>query len=118
MVTATAFQILVSNNGPVKAVTDNAVVTLEVRLSTAGQGGTYIRTMASGLRGPTDLLMLISGSAAWNGRRRTHHRHHGSLRFVRPGAGEPHQNSILKKEKRGTSIWMRLIREQMCQMYL
>lgn len=31
MVTATAFQILVSNNAPIKAITDNAVVTLEVR---------------------------------------------------------------------------------------
>lgn len=33
MVTATAFQILVSNNAPIKAITDNAVVTLEVRPS-------------------------------------------------------------------------------------
>lgn len=31
MVTATAFQILVSNNAAIKAVTDNTVVTLEVR---------------------------------------------------------------------------------------
>lgn len=30
MVTATAFQILVSNNAPVKAVIDNAIITLEV----------------------------------------------------------------------------------------
>ncbi|XP_042262878.1 nicalin-1-like [Thunnus maccoyii] len=29
MVTATAFQILVSNNAPIKAITDNAIVTLE-----------------------------------------------------------------------------------------
>lgn len=32
MVTATAFQIFVSNNAAIKAVTDNAVVTLEVRV--------------------------------------------------------------------------------------
>lgn len=31
MVTATAFQIFVSNNAAIKAVTDNTVVTLEVR---------------------------------------------------------------------------------------
>lgn len=31
MVTATAFQILVSNNAPIKAIMDNAIVTLEVR---------------------------------------------------------------------------------------
>lgn len=31
MVTATAFQILVSNNAPIKAIIDNAIVTLEVR---------------------------------------------------------------------------------------
>lgn len=31
MVTATAFQIFVSNNAAIKAVTDNSVVTLEVR---------------------------------------------------------------------------------------
>lgn len=30
MVTATAFQILVSNNVPIKPITDNAIVTLEV----------------------------------------------------------------------------------------
>lgn len=30
MVTATAFQILVSNNVPIKAITDNTIVTLEV----------------------------------------------------------------------------------------
>lgn len=48
MVTATAFQILVSNNAPIKAITDNAVITLEVRLSMHGQGGTYMRTMHSG----------------------------------------------------------------------
>ncbi len=30
MVTATAFQILVSNNAPIKAITDNTIVTLEV----------------------------------------------------------------------------------------
>lgn len=30
MVTATAFQIFVSNNAAIKAVTDNTVVTLEV----------------------------------------------------------------------------------------
>lgn len=30
MVTATAFQILVSNNSPIKAITDNAIITLEV----------------------------------------------------------------------------------------
>lgn len=35
MVTATAFQILVSNNAPIKAIVDNAIVTLEVR----GVGG-------------------------------------------------------------------------------
>lgn len=40
MVTATAFQILVSNSGPIKAITDNAVVTLEVRLSMHRQGET------------------------------------------------------------------------------
>lgn len=39
MITATAFQILVSNNAPIKAVTDNAVVTLEVRLSASRRGG-------------------------------------------------------------------------------
>lgn len=33
MVTATAFQIFVSNNDPIKAITDNTIVTLEVRLS-------------------------------------------------------------------------------------
>ena len=32
MVTATAFQILVSNNVPIKAITDNTIVALEVRL--------------------------------------------------------------------------------------
>ncbi len=32
MVTATAFQILVSNNVPIKAITDNAIVTLEVSM--------------------------------------------------------------------------------------
>ena len=32
MVTATAFQILVSNNAPIKAITDNSVATLEVRV--------------------------------------------------------------------------------------
>lgn len=42
MITATAFQILVSNNAPIKAITDNAVVTLEVRLSVSRQGETYI----------------------------------------------------------------------------
>lgn len=31
MVTATAFQMFVSNNAPVKAVTDTTIVTLEVR---------------------------------------------------------------------------------------
>lgn len=31
MVTATAFQIFVSNNDPIKAITDNTIVTLEVR---------------------------------------------------------------------------------------
>ena len=30
MVTATAFQILVSNNAPIKAIPDNTIVTLEV----------------------------------------------------------------------------------------
>lgn len=34
MVTATAFQVLVSNNAAIKAVTDNTVVTLEVRAAT------------------------------------------------------------------------------------
>lgn len=34
MVTATAFQILVSNNAPIKAITDNAIVTLEVSVIT------------------------------------------------------------------------------------
>lgn len=38
MVTATAFQILVSNNAPIQAVTDNAIVTLEVRLSMQQRG--------------------------------------------------------------------------------
>lgn len=42
MVTATAFQILVSNNAPIKAITDNAVVTLEVMLSMRRQGEPYI----------------------------------------------------------------------------
>lgn len=42
MVTATAFQILVSNNAPIKAITDNAVVTLEVMLSMCRQGEPYI----------------------------------------------------------------------------
>ncbi|TWW61710.1 nicalin-1-like isoform X1 [Takifugu flavidus] len=37
MVTATAFQILVSNNAPIKAVTDNAVVTLEGVLPGIGE---------------------------------------------------------------------------------
>lgn len=32
MVTATAFQILVINNAPIKATTDNAIITLEVSL--------------------------------------------------------------------------------------
>lgn len=32
MVTATAFQILVSNNVPIKAITDNAITTLEVSI--------------------------------------------------------------------------------------
>lgn len=32
MVTATAFQILVSNNVPIKATTDHSIVTLEVRM--------------------------------------------------------------------------------------
>lgn len=45
MITATAFQILVSNNAPIKAITDNAVVTLEVRLSMHRQGETYIQSM-------------------------------------------------------------------------
>lgn len=38
MVTATAFQILVSNNGPIKAIIDNAIVALEVR-GVRGPGG-------------------------------------------------------------------------------
>lgn len=38
MVTATAYQILVSNNAPIKAISDNAIVTLEVR----GVGGGVI----------------------------------------------------------------------------
>lgn len=38
MVTATAFQILVSNNAPIKAITDNTIVTLEVRLSAQKRG--------------------------------------------------------------------------------
>ncbi|XP_047438688.1 nicalin-1-like [Mugil cephalus] len=37
MVTATAFQILVSNNAAIKAVTDNAMVTLEGVLAGAGE---------------------------------------------------------------------------------
>ncbi|XP_044027552.1 nicalin-1-like isoform X1 [Siniperca chuatsi] len=37
MVTATAFQILVSNNVPIKAITDNAIVTLEGVLPGAGE---------------------------------------------------------------------------------
>ncbi|XP_041814920.1 nicalin-1 [Chelmon rostratus] len=37
MVTATAFQILVSNNVPIKAVTDNTIVTLEGVLPGAGE---------------------------------------------------------------------------------
>ncbi|XP_067444708.1 nicalin-1-like [Thunnus thynnus] len=37
MVTATAFQILVSNNAPIKAITDNAIVTLEGVLPGAGE---------------------------------------------------------------------------------
>uniref|UniRef100_H3C2U5 Nicalin n=1 Tax=Tetraodon nigroviridis TaxID=99883 RepID=H3C2U5_TETNG len=37
MVTATAFQILVSNNAPIKAITDNAVVTLEGVLPGIGE---------------------------------------------------------------------------------
>ncbi|XP_030586334.1 nicalin-1 [Archocentrus centrarchus] len=37
MVTATAFQILVSNNAPVKAVIDNALITLEGVLPGAGE---------------------------------------------------------------------------------
>ncbi|XP_029908272.1 nicalin-1 [Myripristis murdjan] len=37
MVTATAFQILVSNNSPIKAITDNTVVTLEGVLPGAGE---------------------------------------------------------------------------------
>ncbi|XP_061911900.1 BOS complex subunit ncln-like [Entelurus aequoreus] len=37
MVTATAFQILVSNNGPIKAITDSTLVTLEGVLPGAGQ---------------------------------------------------------------------------------
>lgn len=43
MVTATAFQILVSNNAAIKAVTDNAVVTLEVRLSRHRRGVTHVK---------------------------------------------------------------------------
>lgn len=38
MVTATAFQILVSNNAAIKAVTDNTVVTLEVRAVRGDRG--------------------------------------------------------------------------------
>lgn len=49
MVTATAFQILVSNNAPIKAITDNAVVTLEVRPPTHRRGVSHIWTMSSGL---------------------------------------------------------------------
>ncbi|XP_071402787.1 BOS complex subunit NCLN [Centroberyx affinis] len=37
MVTATAFQILVSNNSPIKAITDNTIVTLEGVLPGAGE---------------------------------------------------------------------------------
>uniref|UniRef100_A0A3P9IVC7 BOS complex subunit NCLN n=1 Tax=Oryzias latipes TaxID=8090 RepID=A0A3P9IVC7_ORYLA len=37
IVTATAFQILVSNNAPIKAITDNAIVTLEGVLPGAGE---------------------------------------------------------------------------------
>ncbi|XP_008304720.1 nicalin-1 [Stegastes partitus] len=37
MVTATAFQILVSNNAPIKAITDNAIVTLEGVLPGTGE---------------------------------------------------------------------------------
>ncbi|KAM4587380.1 BOS complex subunit ncln [Odontesthes bonariensis] len=37
MVTATAFQILVSNNAPIKAIPDNTIVTLEGVLSGAGE---------------------------------------------------------------------------------
>ncbi|XP_028262524.1 nicalin-1 [Parambassis ranga] len=37
MVTATAFQILVSNNSPIKAITDNAIITLEGALPGAGE---------------------------------------------------------------------------------
>lgn len=32
MVTATAFQMLVSNNAPIKTIPDNSIVTLEVRV--------------------------------------------------------------------------------------
>lgn len=39
MVTATAFQILVSNNAPIKAIIDNAIVTLEVRGVGGARGG-------------------------------------------------------------------------------
>uniref|UniRef100_A0A3Q3IDL4 BOS complex subunit NCLN n=1 Tax=Monopterus albus TaxID=43700 RepID=A0A3Q3IDL4_MONAL len=37
MVTATAFQLLVSNNAPIKAITDNSIVTLEGVLPGAGE---------------------------------------------------------------------------------
>ncbi|GAA6222271.1 nicalin-1-like [Lates japonicus] len=37
MITATAFQILVSNNAPIKAITDNSIITLEGVLPGAGE---------------------------------------------------------------------------------
>lgn len=111
MVTATAFQILVSNNAPIKAITDNTIVTLEVRLSAQKRGIIIKKTKnffdwhfshfsQSWLVWPVSdpqfctvkLLLSISGSASWSRGRCTCDCNHCPLWFLWAGTGEPHED--------------------------
>lgn len=81
MVTATAFQMLVNNNAPIKAITDNSIVTLEVSVEPDWFViGPWFWTVY--------LVMCFSGSTCWSRGGCTHNCHHCPLWFVWTGPSE------------------------------